>query len=797
MNLNVKALTLLLSAGIVFSLSGCGGSSSTSTDSEPGPGEVGYQVISEDNKTVTYLDANLNERNATVTTGAAEYHTGLGYGNTLFDSADNKCMNCHNELYDTWKNSMHGKSWTDPIFQSKMQDFLRTHIKKIGEDNTAKGGLLYTEKMFKGAAQTCIKCHAPGAYYAGDFKIDLEPLKIGSVTTADLAAAQLSDQDNSIYTTGTFNTALPTSVVAVSENNDTLYKATFQIGHEANQEGINCAFCHSIETPRLMRMVDADGIDATDGGIYKLVKDMRVGPHGPIKAAAGTELAYDVNASSPDMNKFFRLWGPEKYAAYHATPKGGVNDPFDVGKQPSGDGRYTMASKDINGTGGKVHFTGGPFYGPYGVTGTSNENETDETNRSAQVNPHYDVDGNNHFGESGKGLCLSCHQRSAGAALPGANTDFMELCSTQIAVSTNGLLGQDNGSEDTDSSPKCQKCHMERIEGTVLHQWARPDKLFTLADNPALTAHFDPEDPESYGDDNPVAAGWLNSHAFLGASKTGQASSVTAKIQSGFDSDLNTSTSIDGKTLTVETRLTNLTAHMFPGAHPMRRVLTRVIVTSDQGDINVTSSNGTSKFTDIENNVQPLAGKVLHSSALNPVTVLENGSADLTFPGKAPDLDGTTVNSQKFDLQKYVIPGSDTTLASQTVTNGKTEGTATNAAIVNSSDLSDFTRIYGHETGKRYNGIFIVRPGFDSNVVPNDNRLSPNETETYTLTYDISGKTGVSVTYKVYYMQTGANGKFLPLGEDGFLKTENLTPTEAELAKKLKITEVATHSVAL
>ncbi len=62
-----------------------------------------------------------------------------------------------------------------------------------------------------------------------------------------------------------------------------------------------------------------------------------------------------------------------------------------------------MTSKDINGTDGKVHFTGGPFYGPYGVTGITNENETDETDRKAQVNPHFDIDGNNHFGESGKG----------------------------------------------------------------------------------------------------------------------------------------------------------------------------------------------------------------------------------------------------------------------------------------------------------------------------------------------------------------------------------------------------------
>lgn len=719
--------------------------------------------------TIDYIDYNGDTRTAALTAGDAEYHTAKGYGQTLFDSADNKCQHCHNELYDTWKSSMHGKSWTDPIFQSKMQDFLRTHIKKIGEDKTSVGGLLYTEAKFKGAAQTCIKCHAPGAYYAGDFSISIEPLKIGGVTTADLLAAQSDEQNNSMATTGTFDPNKPTSVVAVSENNDTLYKATFQIGHQANQEGINCAFCHSIETPRLMK---GDGFD---NGVYTLAKDMRVGPHGPIKADAGDILTYDVNASSVDMNKFFRLWGPEKYADYNATPK----DNFDIGK--AADGRYTMHSIDINGTNGKVHFTGGPFYGPFGVTGKANENDTDETNRTALVNPHFDMDTNNHFGESGKGLCLSCHQRSAGAAVPSGEEgagQFMELCSTQIAVST----GDDTGFNDTLSSPKCQKCHMERIEGKVLHRWAAPDENWTLANNPDLTAHFDPEDTDGLGDENPVAAGWLNSHAFLGASKTGQKTSVVAKIKSGFDANLSVDSS--GGQLTVTTTFTNKTAHMFPGAHPMRRVLTRVIVKDDtNATIEWSSVTGMSTFDDINNTVQPLVDKVLHSSALSTVPVIENGSASLRFPGKVADLNGSAVVSQKFDGQQYIIPGSDTTITSQTVTAGLTEGNVTNAAIVDSSDLTNFTRIYGHETGKKYGGVFIVRPGFDSDMVANDTRLSPNETETYTLDYALGSSTGVTVTYKIYYMQKGANGKFIT-ADDGFLDQA------ASDAKKLLVTEI-------
>jgi hypothetical protein len=815
-----KTVALMLSASALLVLSGCGSSgtpsdsgfgdttpvvtppdtnvtppdtNTTPPDTEPAPGELGYQVINEDG-TITYVDYTGGTKTAPPSAADAEYHTGLGFGNTLFDSADNKCMNCHNELYDTWKTSMHGQSWDDPIFQSKFQDFLRTHLAKIGETKAiqyeqAEVGV-GTKNMFSGAAQTCIKCHAPGAYYAGDVKVSVSEVQD---ITAEINATEFQALKDSIEISDPHG---ETVVIAANKQQSKVYKATFQIGHEANREGINCAFCHSIETPRLMK---ADGMD---NGEYTLAKDMRVGPHGPIKhdADADGPLLYDDNASDPHMNKFFRLWGPEKYHASTSTHAHTPKDNFDV-TDPSktADGRYTMASKDINGTDGKVHFTGGPFYGPYGVTGISNENETDETNRSAHVNPHYDIDGNNHFGESGKGLCLSCHQRSAGAAVPGfadGAGSFMELCSTQMAVTT----GDDVASGDTLSSPKCQKCHMERIEGTVLHQWARPDKLFTLADNPALNGHFDPEDPDGYGDDNPVAAGWLNSHAFLGASKTGQKTSVTAKIKSGFNSSL--ATGVAGDTLTVTTSLQNLTAHMFPGAHPMRRVLTRVIVNSDQGVIDVDISTGVSAFSDIENMVQPLEGKVLHDSALASVPVNNNGSDALTFPGKVADLTGAAVSSQKFDMQSVTVKAVDATVKEQVISStGTTSGTVKNAAIVDSADLSNFTRIYGHETGKRYTvdgsfdstgaGTFVVRPGFDSNEVASDNRLSPNETETYTLTYDITGKTGVSVTYKVYYMQKGANGVFKVDPATGFLDQE------ASDALKLLVTEVASHTEAV
>ncbi|MEA1982458.1 MAG: multiheme c-type cytochrome, partial [Campylobacterota bacterium] len=750
-----KALSLIAASSLLMvGLSGCGEDTEIVENNvtvyvdrnvtvEVEKINLGHQQIREDGS-IDYIDYKGEIRHAPASVGASEYHTGTGYGNTLFDSAENKCQNCHNELYDTWEGSMHGRSWTDPIFQSKFQDFLRTHLAKIGTTSDvvyeqASVGV-GTKNMFSGASQTCIKCHAPGAYYAGDVKVTVSEI----ADATDLNTTQLADLK---ATHEKSNPAGELAVIAANKIANKIYKATFEIGHKANKEGINCAFCHSIETPRLMGL-------GNDNDTYTLKGDIRVGPHGTIKAAAGSDLIYNVDATDADMNKFFRLWGPEKYVNPANTPKD-AND-FDVNK--SKDGRYTMHSIDLNGTNGKTHYTGGPFYGPYGVTGKNNENVTDDTNRSAHVNPHFNTDdGFNHFAENGKALCLSCHQRSAGAATPAGEAGagkFMELCSTWNAVTT----GTDSNHNNDMTSPKCQKCHMERIEGTVLHKWAEPNQLFS--DKNVLTPHFYPEDDDNYGDDNPVSAKWLNSHAFLGASKTGgDKAAAVAKIKSGFDADVTTSS--DGSTLTVTTTITNKTGHMFPGAHPMRRTLSRLIVTDTDGKmLPVASATGNSTFGQITNTIATLTGKTISATGDATVTLDDASNADLDFPGKVADLNGSMQTSQKFDASFVTITGTDGTIGSQSITDGVTTGTVFNAAIVDSNDTTNFTRIYGHETGKKYDGVFVVRPGFDSNMVASDTRLSPNETETYTTTYDITGKSGVSTTYKVYYMQKGANGKF-------------------------------------
>jgi len=738
---------------------------------------LGTQVVVGDK--IHYVDYNNEVRVAATTPGASEYHTGTGYGNTLFDSAENKCQNCHNELYDTWEGSMHGKSWSDPIFQNNFEQFLRAQLALIGQDNTASGGRLYqeadvdvgTQNMFKGAAQTCISCHAPGAFYARDVKINVT--KISDEANLDATALAALKTEHEKLNNPDGEIAVISSNKFANNGSGAIYKATFQIGHEANKEGINCAFCHSMETPRLMGLGDET--------LYTLKGEIRAGAHGKVIKDAGSTLAYNSDANNSDMNAFFRVTGPERPAlgSYHQL--GTATD----AQYRQFNGRYSMARKDINGTNGKTHFTGGPFYGPYGVTGIKNENENDDTNRTEQVNPHFGEDFN-HFADQGKALCLSCHQRSAGA-FDGQTGQFMELCTTWNAVSTEG----NNNHEDTLSSPKCQKCHMERIEGTVLHQWAKPDELFT--DKALLTPHFYPEDEDGYGEDNPVAAKWLNSHGFLGANKlTADPVASINKLKSGFDADI--TSSVTGDTLSITTTLKNKTGHMLPGAHPMRRMLTRVIVTDSDGNrLTPTSATGISTFGDISNNLVTLTGKKLADSQPETVTLQNTqGKEDLDFTGKVPDLNGSTVNSQRFYSDSGVGPvtialptgaGVPNTL---TVENGVTKGKFFNAAIVDSNMTEKFTRIYGHQTGKFYNNVdgslvpaatpaaitedsvYIVRPGTDSNMARGDARLSPNETETYTLTYDISEKSGVSARYDVYYMQKGATGQFIE-AEDGFL----------------------------
>jgi hypothetical protein len=732
--------------------------------------------------------------------GEVEVIAGTGYQHTLFDSADNKCQHCHNDLYDTWKTSMHAKSWKDPIFQSKYQDFLRLQVSKIGAVGPTGE---YKEGTIQKTAQVCIKCHAPTAFYSNDYEITLTEVGDQNVDQNAYADAKATMESNIAPAYNPDNEATVVSMGMTGK----VYTLSYHIGNSHNREGINCSYCHSIETVRMMNDVDGDL------GQYTLQGPIKMGPIGPIVKNPGDTLHYSPDASTPDMNAFFALIGPEKYVDVSDTPKDAAG--FDIAK--AADGRHTMKSvetgcvtEDADGNCTSGYYTGGPFYGPFGVTGLSNSREDDLSDRAAQVKADFlaavdaghgdKFESKHQFAAYGKALCLSCHQRSSLAlnpesnGIPGVQPDsdqFLELCSTWTAMSD----GVGNNFEDTETSPKCQRCHMEPLEGkTVLHQWDQPDTLFTLADNPDLTEHFLP--PSDGGTEGPVAEGYLNNHAFMGANT---ADFGLTKIKTGFESDMEVE--VDDDEIEVNTYLQNKTAHMFPGAHPMRRVLTRIVVTDTNGNrLSFKKAKGKSKFKSITNQVAVLEGNTI-KPGFETVRVKYARNSDVVIQGYGPDLSGSNepVSSQYMDQSKVDWVSPDATvsnsapvcLVTDPVTGDcKSWGIKGQAQVSKITDIGGgadhFTRIYGRETGKRApDGTHVVRPGFDSNIAA-DNRLKPNEVEKYTVVYDTEDAAfPLTVKYKVYYLKKGASGKF-PTGADGFLNTD----LPASTLKKLAIFEV-------
>jgi len=559
-------------------------------------------------------------------------------------------------------------------------------------------------------------------------------------------------------------------------------------------------------------MNDVDG----DLGQYTLAKPMKMGPIGPLVHNAGDTLHYSPDASNADMNAFFAQIGPEKYADASNTPKDAAS--FDQGK--AADGRYTMKSvktgcettdEDGNCTSG--YYTGGPFYGPFGATGLSNSREDDLSDRAALLKGDFQhavdaADGDkfeskHQFAAYGKALCLSCHQRSSLMINPETNgisgvqpgdDQFLELCSTWTAMSD----GIGNNFEDSETSPKCQKCHMEPLTEkggeavTVLHQWDEPAKLFTLADNPDLTEHFLPA--SDGGEVGPVAEGYLNNHAFMGANK---ADFGLTKIKTGFEAGMEVKA--DDDRLKVKTYLQNKTAHMFPGAHPMRRVLTRIVVTDANGNkLSFKKAKGKSKFKNVTNQLAVLEGDSILDGH-EEVKVKYNEDRNIVIQGYTADLSSKKedVSSQFMDgtLVDWVSPDATVTGSSAVETAPgvwAVKGVTTVKKITDIEGAADhFTRIYGRETGKRMgDGTHVVRPGFDSNIAT-DNRLKPNEREKYTVTYDTEDAVyPLTVKHKVYYMKKGASGKF-PTAEDGFLNTS----LPAATLKKLAIYEAYSSEV--
>jgi len=359
----------------------------------------------------------------------------IGYGNTVFESANQYCMHCHYDLHDTWNKSMHANSWKDPIFQKLYQAFLKYMISnKLGK--TGPTGQ-FTVETAKNVGKVCLGCHAPNALYSKDFKIEIEEV------------SEVGEESN-IFSN--FDPNLETVLYARNMETGQAYKIKYHIGNQNNREGINCALCHSIEEIKM----------AHPGDTYILSQPIKAGPIGNVIFPAGTELKFE---NEKHRNAFFKIVGPEIYEDYGDTRN----------STKIRDGRFRIKPIPLDGQNGNTHYAGGPYYGPYGITAIDNVADNDETDRETIANTSGYKVPENHYEEYAKTLCLSCHQRSSGTIDKNPENElnmFMELCTTFNAI--------DQNPQSTQYTPKCTKCHMEARKGILINKWKKENEPWDL-----------------------------------------------------------------------------------------------------------------------------------------------------------------------------------------------------------------------------------------------------------------------------------------------------------------------------
>ncbi len=614
----------------------------------------------------------------------------VGYGNTLFESANRYCMHCHYDLHETWNNSMHAKSWSDPIFQKLYQAFLKHLVsEKLGK--TGPTGTLDIAKAQQ-VGKICLGCHAPTALYSQDFKLVIEEVD------------SASKEENTFKN---FNPDLETVLFATNKETGKTYKITYHIGNPNNREGISCALCHSIEEIKM----------AHPGSTYTLSNPLKIGPIGPILFPAGYTLRFD---DERERNAYFSIVGPEFYSDYGDTRN----------SEKVKDGRFRIKPIPLDGQDGKTHYAGGPYYGPYGITALDNVADDDQTDRRAIADSSGFKVPQNHYNEYAKTLCLSCHQRSAKIIDKNPENTlglFMELCTTLNAI--------DPTPSPTAYTPKCTTCHMEWRTGILINKWKKENEPWNLDKIP------------TEGIKELMVKGIFASHRFEGASSP-------EKVRSGVELKITDVKIIDGR-VEVKYYIKNKTAHMFPGAHPMRRVITILKVYDEKGrELLLNEAYGTTKFEDVEYYYnQP--------GFAEPIRVqIKRREKPVDFLGKVEDVNGR-VCSQWIDQNSKLIVDEC------------------------NQPLNRFVRIYGRELINSQ--LVSIAPGFAADT-SRDNRLGPTEVEYYTVYFELpenySGK--VKAVLKAYYHKVGASG-LIPLSTDGFV--------DIDKAKEAKLPIYLLHSL--
>ena len=629
-----------------------------------------------------------------------------GPGRTLFESANDKCQHCHYDLHDSWENSMHAQSWSDQIFQTKYREFLRhVIVNKIGKSSATT----FNTKTASKVGAICASCHAPSALASGDMTV---------VVTEDANAVESN-------VSSPFDTDAAFTVIGTSATDGKQYSATVSIGHKNNREGISCAFCHSIEEVHMTKA----------GDTYVLKSAIKPSPiSGTELYAAGSSLAYNASTADADMNAWFKLVGPELYKKPGTTYAGGTK---------KRDGRYRLKPIPT----GKGHFAGGPYYGPYGMTGTTNESPYDKTDRAAiaalaKDNGYDSSTTDNHFEDRSKALCLSCHQRSAGADdTVIAGKQFMELCTTW-SVTENNVYA-------TDSSPKCAKCHMERRTGVVINEFKQEGVAAnTTGMNQTLI--------------DQITANNFHSHEFEGAGVKNKIAAALTAVSSA--------SAISASSFTATVSILNNTAHMLPGAHPMRRMAFSVrAVDADGTALTVSSSTIATTYN---NDTTFVYADARFSADVSVPVKARTTAGPITLNGWTAYTDGTFA-TQKLDW----------------------DGTTGTKRIVDSGATDRVMRLYGRQTLNdtastggtvgTLDATDKVAAGFASNTVI-DNRMQPNQKEVYSVAFSTTGATlPITLKTRVYYLRKGAGGT-LPFDSTGELDTAKVT------SKKLKIIEVHT-----
>jgi len=134
------------------------------------------------------------------------------------------CAECHQQIHSMWQRSMHGLSFSDPVFQVS---YMRAYLETEGK-----------------ASQTCLRCHAPVAVLTGDLELK-DPISREGITC---------DYCHSVASVDLKRVSGPYEVRLDGVKRGPLADADSP-AHEVAKSPVHesaefCAGCHEYSTPR-------------------------------------------------------------------------------------------------------------------------------------------------------------------------------------------------------------------------------------------------------------------------------------------------------------------------------------------------------------------------------------------------------------------------------------------------------------------------------------------------------------------------------------------------------------------